>query len=114
VVGDDVNRRGGAFEVMAPVLECLKDGKEFLIVGVIVQLQSGQGPGVESDQMDLSVCAGNRQDASNGVVRGICFHDDRGVQNEVGKDGRGGEGVLESVEGTLSRTKQVWYSEHGR
>ena len=50
--------------------------------------------------MDLSVCAGNRQDASNGVVRGIRFHNDRGVQNEMGKDGCSGEGVLESIEST--------------
>jgi len=79
VVGDDVNRRGGAFKVMAPVPESLEDGKEFLIMGVVVQLQSCQGPGVESDRTDLSICAGNRQDASDGVVRGIRFHDDRGI-----------------------------------
>jgi len=91
VVGDDVNRRGGAFEVMAPVLECLEDGNEFLIMGVIVQLRSGQDLGVESDRTDLSVCTGNRQDASDSVVRGIRFHDDRGVRNEVGKDGHSGE-----------------------
>ena len=76
MVSDDINKRGRAFKVMMPVPECLKDGKEFLIVGVIVQLWSSQGPGVESDQMDFSVYAGNRQDASDGIVRGICFHDD--------------------------------------
>jgi len=83
VVSDDVNRRGRAFKVMVPVPECLEDGKEFLIMGVIVQLWSDQGPGVESDQTDLSICAGNRQDASDSIVRGIHFHDDRGIQNKV-------------------------------
>jgi len=85
---------------MVPVPESLKDGKEFLIVGVVVQLWSSQGSGVEHDRTDLSIGAGDRQDASDGEVRGICFHDDRGVQNEVGKDVCSGEGVLESVEGT--------------
>jgi len=99
VVHDDVNRGGGTFKVVVPVPECLEDDKEFLIVGVIVQLRSSQGPGVVGDQTDLSICTGNRQDASDGVVRGISFHDDRGIRNEVGKDGRSGEGVLESVEG---------------
>jgi len=98
VVGDDIDRGGGAFEVMVPVLECLEDGKEFLIVGVVVQLRSSQGPGVEHYQTDLSVRAGDRQDTSDSVVRGVHFHDDRGVRNEVGKDGRGSEGVLESIE----------------
>jgi len=55
VVSDDVNRGGGAFKVVVPGPECLEDGKEFLIVGVIVQLWSSQGLGVESDWMDLSI-----------------------------------------------------------
>jgi len=50
--------------------------------------------------MDLSICTGNRQDASDGVVRGICFHNDRGVWNEVGKNGRSGECMLERIEST--------------
>jgi len=112
---------------MAPVLECLEDGKEFLVVGVVVQLRSSQGPGVECYRTDLSVGAGDRQDTSDSVVRGVRFHDDRGVWNKVSEYGRGSEGVLESIESAstvlredprsilpVSRTKQVWYSEHGR
>ena len=62
VVSDDITRGGRAFKVMAPVPECLKDGKEFLIIGVIVQFWSSQGLGVECYRTDLSVGAGNRQD----------------------------------------------------
>ena len=83
MVGDDINRGGGAFKVVVPVPECLEDGKEFLIMGVVVQLRSSQGPGVEHYQMNLSVRAGDRQDASDGIVRGVCFHYDRGIQNKV-------------------------------
>jgi len=100
VVSDDVNRGGGTFEVMAPVLECLKDGKKFLIVGVVVQLWSSQGPGVEHYWTDLSVGAGDRQDTSNSVVRGVRFHNDRGVRNKVSEYECGSEGVLESIEST--------------
>jgi len=92
---------------MAPVLECLEDGKEFLIVGVIVQLQSSQALGVVGDQTNLSVGASDRQDASDGIVRGIRFHNDRGVQNEMGKDGHSGEGMLESIEGTSTVLGEV-------
>ena len=114
---------------MAPVPECLKDGKEFLIVGIIVQLRSSQGLGVVGDRTNLSIGASDRQDASDSVVRGIRFHDDRGVLNEMGKDGHSGEGMLESIEGTstvlgevprsifpgepVSCTKHVWYCGHG-
>jgi len=107
VVRDDVYRRGGAFEVVAPVPECLEDGEEFLIMGVIVQLWSSQGPGVVGDRMNLSIGTSNRQDASNSVVRGVSLHDDRGIRNEVSEYGRSGEGVLESVEGTSTVLGEV-------
>jgi len=107
VVHDDVNRGGGAFKVVAPVLECLKDGKEFLIMGIIVQLRSSQGPGVVGNWTNLSVSASDRQDASDSVVRGISLHDDRGIRNKVGEDGHSSEGMLESVEGTSTVLGEV-------
>ena len=103
MVHDDINRGGGALKAMVPVPECLKDGKEFLIVGV----WSSQGLGVVGDWTNLSISASDRQDASDGVVRGIHFHDDRGVRNEMGKDGRSGEGMLESIEGMLTVLGEV-------
>ena len=44
VVGDHINQRGGALEVMSPVLEGLKDGQQLLVMGIIVQLRCGQSP----------------------------------------------------------------------
>jgi len=92
VVRDDVNRRGRAFKVVVPVPECLEDGKEFLVMGVVVQLWSSQSPGVVGNWTNLSVGAGDKQDASDSIVGGISFHDDRGIQNEVGEDGCSSEG----------------------
>jgi len=36
-----------------------------------------------------------RKDTGNGIVRGISLNHDRGVQDPMGKDGRGGESGLE-------------------
>ena len=107
MVRDNIYRRGGAFKVVAPVPESFEDSKQFLIVGVIVQLWGSQSLGVVRDRMNLSVSASDRQDASDSVVRGICFHDDRGVRNEMGKDGRSGEGMFESIEGMLTVLGEV-------
>jgi len=76
-------------------------------MGVIVQLQSSQGPGVVCNQANLSVGASNRQDTSNSVVGGISFHDDRGIQNKVGEYGCGGEGMLEGIKETLTVLGEV-------
>ena len=42
VVGDHVDRSGGALKVMSPVLEGLKDGQKLLVMGVVVELRGGQ------------------------------------------------------------------------
>ena len=107
MVCDDVDRRGGAFEVVAPVPECFEDSKQFLIVGIVVQLRSGQSPGVVGDRINFSVGAGNRQDTGDSVVGGIGFHDDRGIQNEVSENGRSSEGMLKCIERTSTVLREV-------
>ena len=44
VVGDHIDRRGGALDVMSPVLEGLEDGQQLLVVGIVVQLRGRQSP----------------------------------------------------------------------
>ena len=39
VIGHDINGGGRALEIVMPVLECLKDGEQLLIMGIIVELQ---------------------------------------------------------------------------
>ena len=107
MVRDNVYGRGRALKVVAPVPECFEDGKQFFIVGVIVQLRGSQSPGVVHDQMNLSVSASDRQDTSDSVVGGISFHDDRGIRNKVGENGRSSEGMLESIEGTSTVLREV-------
>ena len=44
VVSDHIDQRGGALEVMLPVLESLEDGQQLLVMSSIVQLRGGQSP----------------------------------------------------------------------
>ena len=39
VIGDHIDRRGRALEVMLPVLEGLEDGQQLLVMGIVVQLR---------------------------------------------------------------------------
>jgi len=41
-----------------------------------------------------------------GGDRGVRFHDDRGVQNKVSEYGHGSEGMLESIESTLTALRE--------
>ncbi|KIK74725.1 hypothetical protein PAXRUDRAFT_174858, partial [Paxillus rubicundulus Ve08.2h10] len=43
-----------ALKVVVPGAECFMDGKEFFVMGVIVELQSSKGPGVECNWVKLN------------------------------------------------------------
>ena len=44
MVGDHIDQRGRAHEVMSPVLEGLEDGQQLLVMGIIIQLRGRQSP----------------------------------------------------------------------
>ena len=71
MVGDHINQRGGALEVMLPVLESLEDGQQLLVMGIIVQLRGRQSPRIVSDGSELRISANNGQNAGDGIVRGV-------------------------------------------
>ena len=71
VVGDHINQRGGALEVMSPLLEGLEDGQQLLVMSIIVQLRGGQSPQIVSDRSELRISTNNGQNAGNGIVQGV-------------------------------------------
>ena len=94
VVGDHVDRRGRALEVMSPVLEGLEDGQQLLVMGIIVQLRGGQSPRIVSDGLELGIGADNGQNASNGIVQGIGLDHKQSIGNSMSEDWSGSEGLL--------------------
>ena len=94
VVGDHVDRRGRALEVMSPVLEGLEDGQQLLVMGIIVQLRGGQSPRIVSDGSELGIGTDNGQNASDGIVQGIGLDHKQSVGNSMSEDWSGSEGLL--------------------
>ena len=107
MVGDDVNQSYRAFKIMVPRPKSLVDSEELLVMGVIVELWSRQSLGIVGDRPDLLIRTTNGENASDGIVRGICLHDDRSVWNPMGEDRHGGEGVFEVLEGRATGVTEV-------
>ena len=68
VVSDHIDWRGGALEVVSPVLEGLEDGQQLLVMGIIIQLGGGQSPRIVSYRSELRIGANNGQNVSDGIV----------------------------------------------
>jgi hypothetical protein len=62
---------------MSPRLEGFKNGKQFLVVGVIVELGTRQGTTVEGDWMNFAVVGAQGEDTGDGVVGRVGFDDRR-------------------------------------
>ena len=107
VVGDNVNWSYRAFKIVVPGPKSLVDSEELLVMGVIVELQSGQSPGIVGNRPDLLVRTMNEENASNGIVGGVCSYDDWSVHNPMGEDRSGGEGIFEVLEGRATGVTEI-------
>ena len=76
-------------------------------MGVIVELQSRQSLGIVGDRLNLLIRATNGENASDGIVGGVCLYDDQSVRNPMGEDRSGGEGIFEVLEGRATRVTEV-------
>ena len=99
MIGDDINWSCRAFKIVVPGPKSLIDSKELLVMGVIVELWSRQSPGIVGDRPDLLIRTTNGENASDGIVGGICLHDDQSIWDLMGEDRSRGESVFEVLEG---------------
>src|ERR1700721_2930147 len=76
-------------------------------MGVVVEFRSTEGARVKGHRADLAGVRLNRQNGAQGVVGGVCFHDDWFIGNPVGEDGGGDEGRLQRVEGFPSVVREI-------
>ncbi|KIO00230.1 hypothetical protein M404DRAFT_152992 [Pisolithus tinctorius Marx 270] len=76
-------------------------------MGIIVEFWRGHGARVESDWAEFTVGAGDRQNASNGIVGGVSFHCKWSVRNPVSENRSGAEGILQAEESGVALLGKV-------
>ena len=68
-------------KIVAPGHKSLMDSEELLVMGIIVELQSRQSLEIVGDKSNLFVRTTNGENVSDGIVRGVCLHNDQSIQN---------------------------------
>jgi len=92
---------------VSPNLESFKDGKQFLVMCVIVQLHCSESARVKGNWMNFIIFVNNRENCSESIVRGISFHDELSIRNLISEDRCGGECFLERVESILTEEVEL-------
>jgi len=98
MICNNVDGIGQTFQIMSPNLEDFKDGKQFLVMYVIIQLCCSKSVEVKSNWMNFIIFINNQEDCSKSIVQSISFHDELSIGNPMSKDRYRGKCFLERVE----------------
>ena len=101
MIHNNVNGVGQLFQIVLPNFENFKDGKQFLVMCVVVQLHYSKSARVKSNWMNFIIFINNREDCSKSIVQGISFHNELSTRNPMSKDRSRGKCFLERVESIL-------------
>jgi len=98
MICNNIDGIGWTFQIVSPNLESFKDGKQFLVMCVVVQLYHSESARVKGNWVNFIIFINNREDCSKSIVRGISFHDELSIGNPMSKNRSKGKCFLERVE----------------
>ena len=102
IICNNVDGIGQTFQIVPPNLESFKDGKQFLVMCVIVQLRCSESARVKGNWMNFIIFINNGEDCSESIIQGISFHNELSIGNPMSKNRCRGECFLERVESILT------------
>jgi len=102
MIHNNVDGIGQTFQIVLPNLESFKDGKQFLVMCVVVQLCCSESARVKGNWVNFIIFVNNGEDCSKSIVRGISFHNELSIGNPMSEDRSGGKCFLERVESILT------------
>jgi len=102
MIRNNVDGVGQTFQIVLPDLESFKDGKQFLVMCVVVQLRRSESARVKGNWVNFIIFINNREDCSKSIVRGIGFHNELSIGNPMSEDRSRGKCFLERVESILT------------
>jgi len=102
MIHNNVDGIGQTFQIVSPNLESFEDGKQFLVMCVVVQLRCSKSARVKGNWVNFIIFVNNGEDYSESIVQGIGFHNELSIRNPMSKDRCGGKCFLERVKSILT------------
>ena len=97
VISNNVHQSQRSLQIMSQNSKSFKNGKQILVMSVIVQFQSTEHVWVKSHRVDFSRICLNRKNSTKCIVRSISFHNNRSIRNSMRKHRGWGEGRLQGL-----------------
>jgi len=102
MIYNNIDGIGQTFQIVLPNLESFEDGKQFLVICVVVQLHHSESVRVKDNWINFIIFVNNGEDCSESIVQGISFHNELSIRNPMSEDRCGDKCFLEKVESILT------------
>jgi len=102
MIYNNIDGIGQTFQIVSPNLESFEDGKQFLVICVVVQLHHSESVRVKGNWINFIIFVNNGEDCSESIVQGISFHNELSIGNPMSEDRCGDKCFLEKVESILT------------
>ena len=98
MIHNNIDGINWTLQVVSPNLESFKDGKQFFVICIVIQLHHSQSMRVKGNQMNFIFFVNNGKDCSESIVWSISFHDELSIRNLMSENGSRGKCLLKRVE----------------
>ena len=102
IIHNNINGIDQTFQVVLLNLESFKDGKQFFIIYIVIQLCCGKSMGVKGNQMNSIFFINNGKYCSESIVQSISFYNELDIRNPISENGSRGKYLLERVESIMT------------
>ena len=102
MIYNNIDGIGQTFQIVSPNLKGFKDGKQFLVMYVIVQFHCSESVRVKGNWINFILFVNNGEDCSKRIVQGISFHNELSIRKPISENRCEGECFLEKVESILT------------
>jgi len=101
MIHNNVDGIGQTFQIVSPNFESFKNGKQFLVMYIIIQLCHSESAGVKSNQMNFIIFVNNEENCSESIVQSISFYNELYIGNLISENRSRSECLLERVESIM-------------
>ena len=88
MIHNNIDGISQTFQIVLPNLESFKDGEQFFVICVVVQLYCSESVRVKGNWMIFIIFINNGEDCSKSIVRSISFHNELSIGNPMSEDRR--------------------------
>ena len=103
MICNNIDGIGWIFQIVSLNLESFKDGKQFLVMCVVVQLRCSKSARVKDNWMNFIIFVNNGENCNKSIVWSIGFHNELSIGNPMSENRYRGKSFLRELKASWQK-----------